>query len=314
MDDRQRALVFGASGYIGTHLVPALQEAGWRVRAAARNVRSLDARRWKGVETVGADALHPQSLHAALDGVDVAFYLVHSMAAGRRFAHIEADAARNFAAASASAGIRRTVYLGGLKPAAPASQHLDSRAATGDALRAGATPVTELRAGMIVGPGSAAFEVIRDIVNHAPIVFSLRAARSLSTPIGLSNLLAYLVAVANHPDAAGQVYDVGGPEDLSYDDLMRQYAAVVGRPCRLVRLPFVTPRIAALGLGLVSSVPTQIAGALIEGLEHDVIARDEPIRRIVRPELLDFRASVRAALADEQSNATVPHWIEGSIA
>ncbi|MGB7738277.1 MAG: NAD(P)H-binding protein, partial [Steroidobacteraceae bacterium] len=158
-------LVFGASGYIGTHLVPRLLAAGKRVRASARNVEVLEARGWPDVACVAADALQPETLTAALQDVDVAYYLVHSMAAGRGFGALDREAARNFGAAAAAAGVRRIVYLGGLIPAHARSEHLRSRAETGDVLRASGVPVTELRAGMIIGPGSAAYEVIRDLVN-----------------------------------------------------------------------------------------------------------------------------------------------------
>ena len=168
-DDRLR-LVFGASGYIGGNLVPALVAAGQRVRATARNVEVLEARHWPGVELVAADALNPATLADALEGVDTAYYLVHSMAAGRDFAALDREAAENFARAAAAAGVRRIVYLGGLIPPDPRSQHLRSRAETGDVLRSHPVPVTEVRAGMIIGPGSAAYEVIRDLVNHLPVM------------------------------------------------------------------------------------------------------------------------------------------------
>ena len=149
-------VVFGASGYIGSNLVPELLRAGRRVRATARNIEVLEGRGWAGAELARADALDPASLPAALAGADVAYYLVHSMAAGRDFADIDREAARNFARAAADAGVRRIVYLGGLIPPNPRSQHLRSRAETGDVLRQGPVPVTEVRAGMIIGPGSAA--------------------------------------------------------------------------------------------------------------------------------------------------------------
>lgn len=308
-----RALVFGASGYIGTNLTPRLVEAGWTVRAAARHRAVLEARDWQSVELVQADALDPETLPAAVQDIDVAFYLVHSMAAGRDFADLDIEAARNFAAAAARAGIGRIVYLGGLIPVNPRSVHLKSRAETGDVLRHGSVPVTEIRAGMIVGPGSAAYEVIRDLVNYLPVMVTPRWVQSRSTPIALDNLLDYLVGVARLPESAGKIYDVGGPEILTYEELMRQYGESCNKRFWLLSLPVLTPRLSSYWLKLITAVPTNIARALIDGLEHDVIADDEAIRELIPLELMTFRESVAAALRAEQNNTLCAHWAEGSI-
>jgi uncharacterized protein YbjT (DUF2867 family) len=307
------ALVFGASGYIGTNLTPHLLEAGWQVRASARHREVLEAREWEGVKLVEADALDPDSLPDILAGVDVAFYLVHSMAAGSDFARLDIQAAQNFAMAAERAGVGRIVYLGGLIPDNPKSQHLESRAATGDVLRAGSVPVTEIRAGMIVGPGSAAYEIIRDLVNHLPAMVAPRWVKSRSTPIALGDLLEYLVGVTGLPETAGKIYDVGGPEVLSYDELMRQYGELTGHRFFLLCVPVLTPRLSSYWLKLVTSVPTNIARALIDGLEHDVIADDGPIRELIPLDLLDFKQSIQASLDAEQQNSLVAHWVEGSI-
>ena len=309
----KRALVFGASGYIGTNLVPRLIESGWQVRAAARHLAVLEARDWQGAELVAADALDPETLPSALRDIDVAFYLVHSMAAGKHFAVLDAEAAKNFAAAAAEAGVSRVVYLGGLIPADPRSQHLKSRAETGDVLRHGTVPVTEIRAGMIVGPGSAAYEVIRDLVNYLPVMVTPRWVQSRSTPVALDNLLEYLVVIARLPQASGKIYDVGGPEVLTYEQLMRQYGEIVGKRFRLLSLPVLTPRLSSYWLKLVTAVPTNIARALVDGLEHDVIADDAAIRQLIPLELKTFRESVTAALEAEQNNTLCAHWAEGSI-
>ncbi len=311
---QNRALVFGASGYIGTNLVPCLANAGWQVRAAARHREVLAARNWDGVETMAADALQPQSLDAALADVDVAYYLVHSMAAGRDFVSLDLQAASNFAAAAERNGVARIVYLGGLLPENAKSRHLVSRAATGDCLRAGAVPVTEIRAGMIVGPGSAAYEVIRDLVNHLPVMVTPRWVLSRSAPIALDNLLEYLVRVAALPETAGRIYDAGGPEVLTYADLMRQYGALVGRHPRILQLPVLTPRLSSYWLRFVTSVPTNIARALIEGLEHDVIADDSELRELVPQRLLSFAEAVTVSLQSERDNSLQAHWVEGSLA
>jgi uncharacterized protein YbjT (DUF2867 family)/CRP-like cAMP-binding protein len=237
-----RVLVFGATGYIGSHLVPRLLREGFAVRACARNRKLLESRGWAGAELVEADALQPATLGAALQGVDTAYYLVHSMAAGRDFGRLDLEAAGHFAAAAAAAGVRRIVYLGGLIPADPDSEHLISRRDTGVRLRQGAVPVTELRAGIIVGPGSAAYEVIRDLVNHLPVMLTPKWVRSRSAPIALDNLLEYLVRLPWIEAAAGQVYDAAGADTLSYEDVMRQYGAAVGKRPIIVRVPLPAPR------------------------------------------------------------------------
>ena len=308
-----RVLVFGATGYIGAHLVPRLCREGCGVRASGRNRKVLEARGWQGVELVEADALRPDSLPAALAGVDIAYYLVHSMAAGQDFGRLDLQAASHFAAAAAQAGVRRIVYLGGLIPEDADSEHLVSRRDTGERLRAGPVPVTEIRAGIIVGPGSAAYEVVRDLVNHLPLMLTPRWVRSKSSPIALDNLLEYLVRVASLDEAAGRILDAAGPDYLSYEDVMRQYGQVVGRRPRIVPVPVLTPELSARWLGLITAVPTNIARALIGGLKHDLPADDAELRRLVPQHLLSFRESVTAALHAERSHTVAARWSEGLL-
>ena len=305
------ALVFGASGYVGSNLVPALQATAVRVRAAARNRKVLAARAWRDVELVEADALAPATLAPALEGVDVAYYLVHSMASGRDFGRLDLEAASNFARAAAVAGVRRIVYLGGLVPPGADSEHLTSRKETGDRLRAGPVPVTEIRAGIIVGPGSAAYEVMRDLVYHLPLMVTPKWVQSRSSPIALPNLLHYLIAVAARPEAEGMIYDAGGPEILSYEAMMVAFGAVVGRRPRILRVPVLSPRLSSYWLGLVTAVPASIARALIGGLKHDILPDDAKLRALVPQRLLTFREAVEAALAAERANAVTARWTEG---
>ncbi|MDQ1241412.1 MAG: hypothetical protein QG550_663, partial [Pseudomonadota bacterium] len=302
-------LVFGASGYIGTHLVPRLLAAGKRVRASARNVEVLEARGWPDVACVSADALQPETLAAALQGVDVAYYLVHSMAAGRGFSSLDREAARNFGAAASAAGVRRIVYLGGLIPANARSEHLRSRAETGDVLRASGVPVTELRAGMIIGPGSAAYEVIRDLVNHLPVMVTPRWVKSVSTPIALDDLLAYLVAVADIDAAAGKTLDAGGPDTVTYEAIMRCYGDLVGRHPLIVPVPVLTPRLSSYWLRLVTTVPVGVAQALVEGLEHDFVAHDHELRRLVPRARLGLEDAIRAAIEADRQHAVIARWV-----
>jgi uncharacterized protein YbjT (DUF2867 family) len=313
-DARPLHVVFGASGYIGSNLVPELLRSGRRVRATARNVEVLEGRGWRGMEFARADALDPSTLPAALKGADVAYYLVHSMAAGSNFGAIDREAAANFARAAAAAGVRRIVYLGGLIPPNPRSQHLKSRAETGDVLRQGPVPVTEVRAGMIIGPGSAAYEVIRDLVNHLPVMITPSWVRSVSTPIALPDLLAYLIAVAELPEAAGRILDAGGPEAVSYEQIMRCYGRLVGRRPRILAVPVLTPRLSSYWLRFVTSVPTNVARALVEGLEHDFVASDAGLRALVPRRLLGLEESIRAAIEADRTHTAVARWVEGAIA
>ncbi|MFO1313146.1 MAG: SDR family oxidoreductase [Burkholderiales bacterium] len=313
-DPRPLVLVFGASGYIGTHLVAALMGEGARIRAAARNRGVLEARAWKDVDLVEADALAPASLPAALCGADTAYYLVHSMAAGQHFGELDLAAARHFAEAAAQAGVRRIVYLGGLAPPDAESEHLVSRKLTGDRLREGTVPVTEVRAGIIVGPGSAAYEVIRDLVYHLPVMVTPRWVASKSSPVALSNLIEYLLRVASLPEAAGKVYDAAGPEYLSYEQLMRQFAEVVGKRPRIVPVPVLTPRVSSYWLALITSVPSNVARALIAGLKHDVPADPAALRALVPQRLLTFKEAVVAALEAERKQEVAARWTEGAFA
>jgi len=306
-------VVIGASGYIGTNLVPALAARGYRVRAVARSREVLAARRWPGVELAQADVLDTEALAAALTRQDIAYYLVHCMRAGDTFADMERQAAQNFANAAAGAGVKRIVYLGGLIPRRFDSKHLVSRQLTGEILRAGRVPVTELRAGIIVGPGCASFEIIRDLVNHLPIMVTPRWVRSKSPPIALSNVLTYLIEVADLDEAAGRVFDLAGPEELSYEDLMRQYGRAVGKRPVIFPVPVLSPRLSSYWLRLVTAVPTSTARALIDGLKLHIEADDSEIRRLVPQHLLTYREAVAEVFEAEQRNAVAAHWTEGAL-
>lgn len=310
---KPNVVVVGASGYIGTNLVPELAARGYRVRAVARSREVLAARRWPGVELAQADVLDAQALAAALAGQDIAYYLVHCMRAGEAFDDIERRGAQNFAQAAAQAGVKRIVYLGGLIPRGADSKHLASRQLTGEILRAGRVPVTELRAGIIVGPGCASFEIIRDLVNHLPVMVTPRWVRSKSPPIALSNVLTYLIEVADRDEAAGQIFDLAGPEELSYDELMRQYGDAVGKRPLIVPVPVLSPRLSSYWLRLVTAVPTSTARALIDGLKLHIEADDREIRRLVPQRLLTYREAVAEVFEVERRNAVAARWTEGAL-
>ncbi len=310
-----RILILGASGYVGGHLAPRLAAEGFEVRAAARRIDALRARGWEGVECVGADALDPESLREALDDVDIAYYLVHSMASGGNFSEIDRQAATNFRDAAKASGLKRIVYLGGLQPSNGASPHLASRLETGEILRNGPTPVTELRAGIVVGPGSAAFEVIRDLVYHLPLMLAPRWVSSRSQPIALDDLLDYLIELLKLPeDQESHVYDAVGPETLSYGDLLRQFGDVVDRKVRIVPLPVLTPRLSSYWLDLVTAVPARVARPLIDGLKHDLISdHPEELVDLIPIHRHSYAEAVRDALAAEEASAVTIRWTEGGF-
>lgn len=309
-----RVVVFGASGYIGSNLVPLLIERGHQVRAAARRLEVLEGRQWQGVELWTADVLDPQSLGPALQGMDAAYYLVHSMGAGKDFAARDRRAARNFREAAAERGVGRIIYLGGVVPGGPPSQHLKSRLETGEILRQGSVAVTELRAGVIVGAGSAGFEVIRDLVNHLPVMVTPRWVKSMTQPVALADLLSYLAGVLDHPETAGRTYDVSGPERLRYRDMLLEFGEIVGRRPRLIAVPVLTPRVSSYWLDLVTSVPASVARPLIEGLRNDTLADDSQIRQVMPIPLHTYREAVKAALEQEETAAIPARWEEGALA
>lgn len=307
-------LVFGASGYIGSNLIPRLLATDIPVRACSRYPEVLAAHNWPGVEIMAADALKPVTLATALNGIGIAYYLVHSMGAGHNFAELDREAAANFATAAAVAGVQRICYLGGLVPEDAVSEHIISRRDTGNVLRQGSVPVTEIRAGIIIGPGSAAFEVIRDLVYHLPIMLTPRWVQALSTPIALDNLLEYLVTAPTLTATAGGIYDVGGAEVVTYGAIMRIVAEASGlRPPWIIPVPVLTPRLSSYWLRLVTSVPTNIARALIEGLKHDFVANSAVIEKLVPQPLLNVRAAIDAALATERNVQVQARWTEGAF-
>ncbi len=309
------AVVLGASGYIGSHLVPRLAARGVQVRAVARNLATLEARGWAGVECVAADALRPETLDAALAGADTLYYLVHSMGSGSDFPRLDRAGARNVRRAAERAGVRRIIYLGGLQPPGDTSAHLESRAETGEILRDGPIPVTELRAGIIVGAGSAAFEVIRDLAFHLPVMITPRWVRSRTQPIALDDLLEYLVRVAEEPATAGRTLDVGGPEVLSYAEMMQQFARfATGRRILILPVPVLTPRLSSYWLDLVTAVPANVVRPLIEGLRHDLLADDAAIRALIPLHLHTYVEAIGSALALERSASVPARWTEGAMA
>lgn len=297
-----RVLVAGATGYVGSRLVPRLLAAGHTVRCLARDPGRLRDRPWAGdVEIVRGDVLDRASLDPAMGGADVVHYLVHSLAS-RGFAATDRRAATQVAAAAADAGVGRIVYLGGLHPpdTAGLSDHLASRTEVGRVFLDGPVPAVVLQAGVIVGSGSASFEMLRYLTERLPASVTPRWVHTRTQPIAIRDVLTYLVAATNLPGEPNRTFDVGGPDVLTYADMMRGYARVAGLPRRLiVPVPLLTPRLSGHWVNLVTPVPRSIAMPLIESLEYEAICTEDDLRQLL-PGPVDptpYERAVELALA-----------------
>jgi uncharacterized protein YbjT (DUF2867 family) len=303
MKTNRPILVAGATGYVGGRLIPALLQRGYRVRAMARSVEKLACSPWaghSGAELVKGDVLDAASLMAAASGCETAFYLVHSMIAQKdRFAEADRTAARNMAAAAEAAGVKRIIYLGGLAEAkhGTLSKHLSSRIEVARILQAGRVPTTDLRTPMILGSGSASFEILRYLVERLPAMTTPRWVRSQNQPIAISNVIGYLVGCLEHPETTGETYDIGGPDIMTYQRLLEIYAEEAGLRKRvIIPVPVLTPTLSALWINLISPVPKSIALPLTEGLTSDAVCRDHRIRGIIPQQLLSCREAIRRSL------------------
>jgi len=303
-------LVTGATGYIGGRLVPRLLAAGHRVRCLARDPTRLLGRSWSDVEVVAGDALDPADLDRALSGIDVAYYLIHSLAAGEAaFAERDRVAARNFGEAAVRAGVRQVIYLGGLgENRGQLSAHLKSRQETGEALRATGAPVTEFRAAVIVGSGSLSFEMIRHLTERVPIMICPRWVDTRCQPIAIRDLLAYLVAALGRLDSVGRIFEIGGPDVLTYGDMIRGYAKLRGLKRVLIRVPVLTPRLSSYWVDLVTPIPRAYARTLVEGLRNEVVVRDTSARDFFDVSPTPYLAAVERALEHADHGDVETDW------
>jgi len=289
-------LVTGATGFIGGRLVPALLDAGHEVRALVRDAARYDAP--DGVEVAEGDLLEPGSFEDALAGVDAAYYLVHSMRAGADYAERDRRAARNFAAAASEAGVARVVYLGGLgEERDHLSEHLRSRREVEHVLGEGDYDLTTLRAAVIVGKGSASFEMIRQLAKRLPVMVTPEWVHTRCQPIAVGDVVAYLVGVLDAPETAGDTFEIGGPDVLTYEEVLRRTArALHGWEPLIVRVPVLTPRLSAYWVHLVTDVPKPVAHPLILGLKNAVVVTDHRIQDVVPVDLTPFDEAVARAL------------------
>jgi uncharacterized protein YbjT (DUF2867 family) len=310
-------LVTGATGYIGGRLVPELLAAGYRVRAMTRTEGWLRDVSWADqVEIVTADASDPASLRAALSGVDTAYYLIHSIGSGRRFAAADRNAAINFAAAARNQGVRRIVYLGGLadEHADDVSEHLASRAEVARILLDSGVPAIVFRAAIILGSGSASFEMLRYLAERLPAMVTPVWVRTRIQPIAVGDVLRYLVAAPGIDEALNRTFDIGGPDVLTYVDMMQRYAHVAGLRRRIiVPVPVLTPALSSYWVGFVTPVPATLARPLVESLRTEVVCREHDIADYVPdpPDgLIRFERAVGLALSRVREATVATRWSE----
>ncbi|MBW8192918.1 SDR family oxidoreductase [Neiella marina] len=306
-----KILVIGAFGTIGRKLVPALVEQGHQVCVSSRDAN----RPWPWPELncsrYTLNLLDVESITPALEQVELIYYLMHGMSDGEHHNEREISAARNLTQAAQQADVKRIIYMGSLVSANPKSEHMLARIATGKVLASSQVPVTELRAGIVVAPGSAAFEVMRDMVGHLPVIFTPASIRTKVPPIAIADLTYYLVRLAELPESAGKCYDAAGPEWISYQRMMERLAISLKRRCKVIGVPGLPIWLAAAVLGIVTSVPRSLARALIAGLGEPLQASPESLQQLIPQQLMSLEQAVEAVLNDESVEHYPEQWQDG---
>jgi uncharacterized protein YbjT (DUF2867 family) len=309
-----RIAITGVTGYIGGRLAPRLLDAGYAIRCLARTPKKLRDRDWASrpeVEIQQSDLENLGSLTSSLNGCTAAFFLVHSMTSGTTdYAQRDRCIAKNFGEAARRAGVRRIIYLGGLgETGQDLSKHLASRREVEEALASAGVPVTVLRAAMIIGSGSASFEILRYLVERLPMMITPKWVSTPCQPIAVRNVIAYLIGVLSLPETAGQVYDIGGPDVMNYLQIMHIMAEELGLRRRLViPVPVLTPRLSSYWIHLVTPLSRHIAKPLAEGLKNPVVCRDDRITRLIPQNLLGVREAIKAALSKISEHQVETSW------
>lgn len=311
-------VVFGATGYLGTRLVPQLLSAGHKVRVLARQPAKLDDVPWRDqVEVLEGDVTERDSVQHALDGQQVLYYLVHSLLRPD-FADFDKRAASTVAEAAADAGVARIVYVGGIiSDGQELSEHLASRAQVGRMFRESGVPTVELRAAIIIGSGSASFEMLRYLTERLPLMITPRWLRTQVQPIGVGNVLYYLVHSAELPDTVNRAFDIGGPDRFTYMEMIRKYAAVAGLQRRIaIPVPVLTPWLSAQWVNLITPIPRRLAVSLMESLENDVVCSESDITQHI-PEppggLTHYEEAVALALARVREPELRTRWAHNDV-
>jgi len=306
MTDRRRILVTGATGYVGGRLLDALLERPGEIRCFARRPEAIAPR--PGLEVVAGDALDPEAVQRALEGVDVAYYLIHSMGSAGGFEQLDRHAAATFAAAAQKSGVRRIVYLGGLGDGPELSSHLASRQEAGRLLASTGVETIEFRASIVIGSGSLSFELVRSLTERLPVMITPRWVETRAQPIAIEDLIDYLVAASDLESRGSEIFEIGGADVATYGKLMREYARQRGLRRVLVRVPVLTPRLSSLWLELVTPLNARIGRKLIESLPHETVVRDARAleRFSIRPR--GYREAIARALVNEDQELAATRW------
>jgi uncharacterized protein YbjT (DUF2867 family) len=305
-----KVLVTGASGYIGGRLIPELLSRGYQVRIMVRGETPEYRELWPQVEVVFADALNIYDLRTALDGIDTAYYLIHSLLLGRReFEAADIQAAINFRQAAEEKGVKRIIYLGGLGDArTKLSSHLRNRIRVAEELDKGKTSVTILRAAIIIGSGSASYEIIKHLVNRLPIVPIPKWALNRCQPIAVRDVIKYLVGVLEIPQTAGRSFDIGGADILTYAEMMRTLAEVLHHKRFFLRIPISNIGFYSYHASFLTPIPAEVTRSLMEGLKNEVICHDDSIKQYLPFEPLHYREAIVGALTREEQDNVRTSW------
>ena len=302
-------LLTGATGYIGGRLLPLLERRGLRLRCLARRPEHLRPRVASTTEVVAGDVLAPESLSAALQGVDTAYYLIHSLGSAQDFERDDRQAAANFAAAAKQAGVSRIIYLGALgNPKHSLSEHLRSRQETGEVLRASGVQVIEFRASIIIGSGSLSFELIRALVERLPMMVCPKWVATPAQPIAIEDVLEYLLAALALEEEKSRIFEIGGPDRVSYGDIMREYASQRGLRRVMIPVPVLTPHLSSLWLGLVTPVYARVGRKLIEGLRNPTVVEDRSALEAFSSRPRGLREALARALSNEDRDFAETRW------
>ncbi len=318
-NSKTRILVTGATGYIGGRLVPKLLDAGYCVKVLSRSYQRLKSRPWSNhpnLELVAGDVLHLNDVENAVKNCDVVYYLVHSMVSGQKdFALSDRLSAENMVTSVESQGVQRIIYLGGLGLDSPSlSKHLRSRQEVAHILQQGSVPVTVFNAAMIIGSGSASFEILRYLVDRLPIMITPKWVNTLVQPIAVANVLDYLIACLNVEQTIGKSFDIGGADSLTYLDLMKIYAQEAGLPPRkIIPVPVLTPRLSSYWIHIVTPLPAYIARPLAEGLKNPVVCKNNEITQLIPQRLLNCSEAISRALKRTLEHHMETHWTDSGI-
>lgn len=305
---QETVLLTGASGYIGGRLLPRLEARDEKIRCLARTPSNIRSRVADETDVVQGDLLDTESLSGAFDDVDTAYYLVHSMATGEDFEDLERESATNFANAARTAGVKRIIYLGGLGESGELSPHLASRQRVGRILRESGVLTIELRASIIIGSGSLSFEMVRALVEKLPVMIAPRWVRSRSQPIAIEDVLAYLLAALDVESEGSEIVEIGGSEIVTYQDLMLEYARQRDLGRKILPVPFLTPGLSSLWLGLVTPVYARVGRHLVDSLRHDTVVTSDRATELFDIQPRSAAEAIERALANEDREYAMTRW------